>query len=510
MTDLPASVIRRRIVSFAAVLAASPVASLEALAAKKRGYGSRADVQRWARSAAREHRLSYKWIVAQLNKARHVAASAKIMNQPRLTAGKNPDDWLAHRAGVMNEKRLAYGREFVARHRKTLAAVEKRWGVPAATVAGIIGVESNFGRNQGGYRTLDVLATLSFDHKRRAEFFRRELGAYLKLCRRTKTDPAVMKGSFAGAVGMCQFMPSNIAHYGVDFDGDGHIDLNNSVKDAAASVANYLKKSGWTPGLPAAWTCEVTRAAAARHKRNPMKPDTTLGAALRSGVKLTEACRAPADTPVMLVRLRSPKGDAWRLATVNFTAILRYNRSYFYAESVRELGLTLLDSPAGQTPQPQPQPEQSRAQKPHDKSLERMNAERPDTIRSREEIIEPNPRRQESVQPAPTKPAAGGSARFEPQPIDARSVKPAPEGTRTTTEIVPPAPEHAQAYAIPMDDMPEVLHSTTRIPGGGSLTESVAMPEAAPTTAPASAAPKRAYDWSGVPVTPAVAPALWD
>ena len=273
MTDLPAAG-RRRVLAFAAALvfAASPIASLEALAAKSRRFGSRADVQRWAKTAAREQKLSYKWIIAQLNKARHIAASVRIMNQPRLTAGNRPDDWLAHRAGVMNKQRLAYGHKFVAKHRKTLLAVQQRWGVPAHAVAGIIGVESNFGRNQGSYRTLDVLATLSFDHKRRAEFFRRELAAYLKLCRRTKTDPASMKGSFAGAVGMCQFMPSNIEHYGVDFDGDGHIDLNDSVKDAAASVANYLKKSGWTPELPAAWTCEVTKTVAARHKKTFSNP----------------------------------------------------------------------------------------------------------------------------------------------------------------------------------------------------------------------------------------------
>ena len=481
MTDLPAAG-RRRVLAFAAALvfAASPIASLEALAAKSRRFGSRADVQRWAKTAAREQKLSYKWIIAQLNKARHIAASVRIMNQPRLTAGNRPDDWLAHRAGVMNKQRLAYGHKFVAKHRKTLLAVQQRWGVPAHAVAGIIGVESNFGRNQGSYRTLDVLATLSFDHKRRAEFFRRELAAYLKLCRRTKTDPASMKGSFAGAVGMCQFMPSNIEHYGVDFDGDGHIDLNDSVKDAAASVANYLKKSGWTPELPAAWTCEVTKTVAARHKKNVFKPNTTLGAALRSGIRLTEPCSAPTDTPVMLVRLRSPKGDVWRLATVNFTALLRYNRSYFYAESVRELGLSLVDS---------------------------VSAAQPGTGVVREKPRKPSEPQTaaRSAGAAPNRRSPAEPARFEPQTIDMRTIESPSAGIRTKTEVVAPAPEQAQTYAIPMDEMPEVLHSTSRIPGGGSLTESVSIPEASP-----AAAPKHVYDWSDVLVTPAVDPSLWD
>lgn len=445
----------------AAFLSALPVQ--KSAAAQASNFSQRAEVQQWAKQVAKEHGLAYTWILQSLEQAEHVGTSARIMNKPRLTAGNKPDDWFAHRKNFLNNKRISIGREFVLQNKPTMYAVQERWKVPGHIVAAILGVESIFGRSQGRYRTLDVLATLSFDHERRASFFRKELIAYLKLCKRTQTDPTSMVGSFAGAIGMSQFMPSNVDYYGVDFDGDGHIDLNNSVKDAMASVANYLAKSGWTAGLPAAWECTVPQQVAAAHTSNPFKPNTTLKAARARGIQLTQPCDAPDSTPVMLVRLKSPKGDTWRLATINFTAILRYNRSYFYAETVRELAIELGGASA--------------------------------------EIAQSHPNRSVAAN------RAHNQVREHVQVIDGQKIDLERTAQPTVIDPVPIAPSKtipasrssSEVYAVAMD------FPTLTSASGAPASTAAATATTQVATAPAS----RAYDWRHVLVTPAVDPSRW-
>ena len=185
-------------------------------------------MERGAAECAAKNKLSRKWVLAQLAKARHSPESASIMSRPRLTAGRHPDDWQAHERSFVTEKRVAQGREFFRKHRRLLLSVERRWGVPAPVIASVIGIETSFGEHQGTFRAIDVLATLSFDYTRRAAFFRQELASLLVISARTKTDPTAVRASFAGAVGLCQFMPSSILAYGVDYNRDGRVGVKRS------------------------------------------------------------------------------------------------------------------------------------------------------------------------------------------------------------------------------------------------------------------------------------------
>jgi len=156
--------------------------------------------------------------------------------------------WYVYEARIVDKERIAAGKEFMATHAKALARAQATSGVPKEIIAGIIGLETRYGTNRGSYRVLDSLATLSFHYPRRAAFFQKELTAFLTLARAGDVDLMSLKGSYAGAYGWPQFMPSNVAKLATDFDGDGKIDLYNSPTDAIGSVANYLKENGWKPG----------------------------------------------------------------------------------------------------------------------------------------------------------------------------------------------------------------------------------------------------------------------
>jgi len=209
-------------------------------------------------------------------------------------------------------------------------------------VASIIGVETVYGRNQGSFRVLDSLCTLTFDYKRRADYFRTELTEFLLLLREQHLDPATVYGSFAGAIGMGQFMPSSVRKYAVDFDGDGQIDLVGSSADAIGSVANYLSSHGWVRGLPPFFSCTPDSDADMRLVTGGITTDTTFDHALRAGFIPDFELNIPGDEPLMIVDLPYRDQDGkqateYRLGTRNFQTILNYNHSYFYASAVSDL-----------------------------------------------------------------------------------------------------------------------------------------------------------------------------
>jgi membrane-bound lytic murein transglycosylase B len=158
--------------------------------------------------------------------------------------------WYKYRRIFINNDRIDRGAEFMRQHQATLRAAEEKYGVPAEIIVAIIGVETWYGRNVGSFRVLDALATLAFDYPRRAPFFRSELEQYLLMCREEKMNPAKPVGSYAGAMGLPQFMPSSFRHYAVDFNGNGRRDLWNETEDVIGSVANYLASRGWRRGEP--------------------------------------------------------------------------------------------------------------------------------------------------------------------------------------------------------------------------------------------------------------------
>jgi membrane-bound lytic murein transglycosylase B len=278
-------------------------------------------------------------IVARL---RYVDAAVQLVKPA--PPGK-PKNWHAYRERFIEPIRLQAGLRFWNENADTLARAESTYGVPAEVIVGILGVETIYGRDTGRFRVMDVLATLAFaypeapNQAERKAFFRDELENTLALARKQGVDPFSLQGSFAGAVGMPQFMPGNILKYGVDFDGDGVIDLRNSAADAIGSVANFLVAHGWERDStrPAVVPANVAPSQAWQALLGGLdaryRPQELAGAGVAPGGSLS-------DTRLYgLVDLQNGADptEYW-VANANFFAITKYNRSYFYAMSVLELG----------------------------------------------------------------------------------------------------------------------------------------------------------------------------
>ena len=249
--------------------------------------------------------------------------------------------WIAYRARFVEPVRLREGQRFWREHASVLRRASERYGVPESIIVSIIGVETIYGRNTGDFRVMDALATLAFDYPRRASYFREELEQYLLLSREAGFDPLEWRGSFAGAVGLPQFMPGSIRRHAVDFDGDGRIDLRNSPADAIGSVARFLANHGWIADAPTHFAATVedeTRARPAVEAGIPPKLSPMQLAEL--GVSSPQ--ELPADTKLSLIDL--PNGDDtthYVLGANNFWVITQYNRSYFYAMAVIDLARAL-------------------------------------------------------------------------------------------------------------------------------------------------------------------------
>ncbi|MBX9715532.1 MAG: lytic murein transglycosylase, partial [Burkholderiaceae bacterium] len=225
-------------------------------------------------------------------------------------------------------------------------------GVPPEIVIGIIGVETLYGQHMGNHRVIDALTTLGFDfptgRKDRSAFFRDELEQLLVLSHREGSDPLALKGSYAGALGMPQFMPSSVNKYAIDFDGDGHIDLHTSAADVIGSVAHYLAEFGWQRGLPTHY--EVAVPSDASERALLLGPDILPtftaqqfidhGAAFGTPAPpLTDSSGSAADAKLALVELQNgPDAPSYVAGTTNFYAVTRYNWSSYYAMAVIELG----------------------------------------------------------------------------------------------------------------------------------------------------------------------------
>jgi membrane-bound lytic murein transglycosylase B len=243
--------------------------------------------------------------------------------------------WYEYRPIFLNERRIREGTEFWIAHRQALDQASIKSGVAPEYLAAILGVETYYGRLTGTYRVLDALVTLSFDYPPREKFFRDELEQFLLLTRDAHLDPKTLKGSYAGAMGAPQFMPSNYRRYAVDADANGRIDLWNDWPDVCASVGNYLKEHGWNAGEPVLEEATVL----------PEKPDDldgrklalseTVGSLAAKGVNFD--AELPADAPAILIAADEPDGVHWRVGYNNFFVITRYNHSALYAMAVYEL-----------------------------------------------------------------------------------------------------------------------------------------------------------------------------
>ncbi len=256
--------------------------------------------------------------------------------------------WQRYRERFVNERRLGNGLRFWQNNVAALARAESIYGVPPEIVVAIIGVETEYGRNMGSFSVLEALATLAFEYPPRADFFRGELEQFLLLAREHGISPLEIKGSYAGAIGIPQFMPSSQRRYAVDFDGDDKIDLRQSTTDAIGSVARFLNMHGWQAKAPVAIQARVDGDALALIAAG-IKPTVPLQDLLKQGVSalndrehLTERAATRAAALIDLVTPGQPT-EYW-LGFDNFYVITRYNRSSFYAMSVFQLAEALREA----------------------------------------------------------------------------------------------------------------------------------------------------------------------
>ena len=249
--------------------------------------------------------------------------------------------WEVYRSRFIDSVRVKAGLVFWETHAEAVQRASQIYGVPEEIIVSIIGVETVFGRVTGEYRVMDALTILAFDYPRRADFFRGELESFLLLNREMDTKPLTMKGSYAGAIGFPQFMPSSIRRYATDFDGDGKIDLRASPSDAIGSVAKFLADHGWQVGAPIVFDARL---------KTENKLSDLIAAGIEpkfSALELSEMGveiqgEVPADLKLALIDL--PNGEnptSYMVGPKNFYVITRYNRSSFYAMAVRDLALTL-------------------------------------------------------------------------------------------------------------------------------------------------------------------------
>lgn len=312
-------------------------------------YGSRDDLMQFGAEVATRHGLDVAAVQATLAQARFVPSVVRAILPPPAGTAKN---WAAYRARFIEPRRIDAGVAFWQANEAWLAQAELRFGVPPEIVVGIIGVETLYGQHMGNHRVIDALATLAFDfpteRKDRSAFFRDELAQFLVLSHRDGSDPLAVKGSYAGASGMPQFMPSSAIKYAVDFDADGRIDLHASTADVIGSVANYLAAFGWQRGLPT--HVDVAAPTDTRARALLLGPDIVptfsvqqfieQGAVFGPSAGAADAASAATDVgKLALVELQNgPAAPTYVAGTTNFYAITRYNWSSYYAMAVIDLG----------------------------------------------------------------------------------------------------------------------------------------------------------------------------
>jgi membrane-bound lytic murein transglycosylase B len=280
--------------------------------------------------------------------------------------------WFEYRPIFMTEKRVREGTDFWLAHRQALDQASVRSGVAPEYLAAILGVETYYGRLTGSYRVIDALSTLAFDYPARGKFFRDELEQFLLLSHDTGLNPLSVKGSYAGAMGAPQFMPSNYRRFAVDAGADGHINLWNNWADVCASVGNYLKEHGWNPGEPVLSEATVAPDKAGDLDGRNLALSETVGSLRAKGVSF-DSTLSP-DAPALLIAADDADGVHWRVGYNNFYVITRYNHSALYAMAVYELaaavrqrvlGLDAANAPqesAAATESTAPTPPQSPAQ----------------------------------------------------------------------------------------------------------------------------------------------------
>ncbi|WP_370576618.1 lytic murein transglycosylase B [Mycoavidus sp. B2-EB] len=279
-----------------------------------------------------------------------VKYSAISVKREQRTLAPSPRDWYTYQSRFLNAQRINAGVHFWRTHQATLRRAQEEFGVPPEIIVGIIGVETFYGRNMGSHCVLDVLTTLAFDYPtkpnqlERMRLFRKNLEDFLLWTRAAGLDPTRILGSYDGGIGLAQFMPSSIMQYAIDYDADQKIDLYTSAADAIGSIANYLHQHGWEANRPVIWEIASDKGSlgiAQAGADGKIKPRRPLGQLLKAGLLLNETLNTEAElsTLVNIIDLPNVKQPTeYKLGLHNSAVLMQYNRSFFYALSVYQLG----------------------------------------------------------------------------------------------------------------------------------------------------------------------------
>jgi len=312
--------------------------AVPALASVPSSYA--AERARFVNEMVERHGFERGAIAQLMGGARYQQSIVDAMNRPY--EGK---PWRVYRELFITPERITRGRRFMGEHAALLQQAEVAYGVPAEIITAIIGIETNYGETLGEHRVIDALSTLGFAYPRRAAFFRKELESFLLLAREEQLEPERVRGSYAGAVGKPQFIPSSYRAYAVDFDRDGRRDLWSSDADVIGSVAAYLAQHGWRRGQPIASPARVDGAAArgvALGGKRPLEPNARVGDLLAAGVDVADA--DDPETRAALIKLDGEGPEYW-VTYPNFYAITRYNHSNLYALAAYQLSQAIAAEP---------------------------------------------------------------------------------------------------------------------------------------------------------------------
>ena len=294
------------------------------------------------RELIEEMTLSHGFAAEQLEALFAEAERKQVILEAISRPAERVKPWSEYRPIFLTDARIARGVDFWREHEAALSRAEREYGVPAEVIVAIIGVETFYGRNTGSYRVLDALSTLCFDYPPRGPFFCQQLREFLLLAREEQVDPLRLKGSYAGAMGLPQFMPGSFRAYAVDFDGDGRIDIWNNPVDAIGSVASYFKRHGWVTGASVVSRVQADGERVEEGISPGLEPTLSV-AELR---ELGWRSELPLDDglSVTAIRFDGEAGEEYWLGLPNFYVITRYNRSAMYAMAVHQLGEALVQA----------------------------------------------------------------------------------------------------------------------------------------------------------------------
>ena len=300
-------------------------------------YVGRADVDTFIDEMVNDHQFSREdmqgWFSQAVKKQNILEAIAR--------PAEKTHTWASYQDIFLTSSRLSKGVDFWIENEETLARAEAEFGVPASVIVAIIGVETRYGGNKGSFRVIDALSTLGFDYPPRSSFFRKELKEFFLLAREQKQDPMTLIGSYAGAMGYGQFIPSSYRAYAIDYTNDEFADIWNNATDAIGSVANYFKRHGWAKGEPVIVRTRISDGYDESILNDSLKPKHTVNSLAEKGYTPIEPL---AEQTANAIRLEGKKGTEFWIGLNNYYVITRYNHSRLYAMSVWQLSQQIAEA----------------------------------------------------------------------------------------------------------------------------------------------------------------------